>query len=73
MGDVISLIKGRRALRKALPKPRDCDDCEDPIETARLQAQPKARRCISCEKARERRHKRAMDVARDRDVIIIKG
>jgi RNA polymerase-binding transcription factor DksA len=48
MGEVISLIKGRAKLRKALPKPRECDDCGDDIETARLQAIPKAKRCISC-------------------------
>lgn len=33
---------------------RDCDDCQDPIEAARLAAAPGARRCVICEEARER-------------------
>jgi RNA polymerase-binding transcription factor DksA len=73
MGQVLSLIQGRRRLRKALPKPRTCEECDDPIETARLQVQPKARRCVSCEKARERRHKRALAATSDRDIVVIKG
>ncbi|TGT76737.1 TraR/DksA family transcriptional regulator [Mesorhizobium sp. M2E.F.Ca.ET.166.01.1.1] len=73
MGQVLSLIQGRHRLRKPLPKPRLCDECDDPIETARLQVQPKAKRCISCEKARERRHKRALAATSDRDIVVIKG
>lgn len=72
MGEVISLIKGRARHRKPLPKPRECDDCGDDIETARLQVMPKARRCISCENAREWRHKRAMAAAREQDVVIVR-
>lgn len=73
MGDVISLIKGRAQLRKTLPKPRECDDCGDDIETARLQLQPKTKRCVSCENAKERRQQRAMAIARPQDVIIVRG
>lgn len=73
MGDVISLIKGRAKLRAALPKPLECADCGDDIETARLQVQPKARRCISCERSRERRLKRVLDTMRDKDIAIVRG
>lgn len=72
MGQVISLIKGRAKLRKALPKPVACKDCGEHIETARLQVQPLARRCISCERSTERRHKRAMEAARAQDIIIVR-
>jgi RNA polymerase-binding transcription factor DksA len=73
MGKVISLVQGRRRLREPLPKPRICEDCDEPIETARLQVQPKARRCASCENTRERRHKRVLLAMRDNDIAIIKG
>lgn len=72
MGKVVSLTQGR-ALRETLPKPRECEECGDPIETARLQVMPKAKRCISCEKLREVKHKRAMAAARDNDIIVIRG
>jgi RNA polymerase-binding transcription factor DksA len=72
MGEVISLIRGRAKLRKALPKPVACKDCGDDIETARLQVMPLAKRCISCERATERRHKRALDSMRDSDIAIIR-
>lgn len=72
MGQIISLIKGRAKLRKALPKPVECADCGDDIETARLQSMPLAKRCITCEKARERRHKRLLDSMRDNDIAIIR-
>lgn len=73
MGDVISLIKGRARLRKALPKPRECEDCGDDIETARLQLQPKTKRCVSCVNAKERRRHKSMALARPQDVIIVRG
>ena len=72
MGKVISLARGRQKLGKALPKPRDCEECGDDIETARLQVQPKARRCVSCENSRERRHKKMLDTMRDNDIAIIR-
>jgi hypothetical protein len=73
MGDVVNLAFGRTKAGRSLPKPRDCEACEDPIETARLQVNPQARRCTACETARERRHQRQMQAARDRDIVIIRG
>ena len=34
---------------------RNCDDCDDPIETDRLKAVPGARCCVFCQQARERK------------------
>jgi hypothetical protein len=73
MGDIVKLFSGRVKRGKALPKPVECDDCGEDIETARLQVQPLAKRCVSCESARERRHSRVMQGARDKDVVIIRG
>lgn len=33
---------------------RDCDDCHDPIDPARLKAVPGVRLCVFCKEARER-------------------
>lgn len=73
MADIIKMFHGRRKRGKALPKPILCSECDEPIETARLQVMPKAKRCISCEQAREARHNRILSSARDRDIVIIRG
>jgi hypothetical protein len=73
MGDIVKLFSGRVKPGQALPKPVECDDCGDDIETARLQVMPSAKRCVSCERTRERRHNLMMQGARDRDVVIIRG
>jgi ribosomal protein S26 len=73
MGDVVKMFHGRVKRGKALPKPVECDACGEDIETARLQVMPKAKRCISCERARELRHNRMMQGARERDLVIIRG
>lgn len=41
----------------ARPTLRVCEDCDDPIEPARLAARPDTRRCIHCQEAAERRAK----------------
>ena len=38
-----------------LRRRRDCADCGDPIERARLRAVPSATRCTSCQSDAERR------------------
>lgn len=73
MGDVVKMLHGRVKRGKALPKPVECEECGDDIETARLQVMPSAKRCISCERSRELRHERVLQGARDRDVVIIRG
>lgn len=73
MGNVVKLFHGRVKPGRPLPKPIECEACEEAIETARLQVAPWAKRCISCESARERRHNLIMQGARDRDVVIIRG
>lgn len=60
MTNIIRLTFGRVQPGKALPKPRFCGECAEPIETARLQAVPHAKRCIACAKAWERRLEREM-------------
>lgn len=50
----------RRAPEKVdLRRRRECEDCADPIEKARLRAVPEATRCMRCEQAVERRRARA--------------
>lgn len=71
MGDVVKLARGRQLLGKALPKPVECKDCGDDIETARLQAMPKATRCIACERSWERRFNRDMEAVRDHQTVRI--
>lgn len=72
MGKVISLLRGRAKLGRSLPKPRECEDCGEDIETARLQAVPKAKRCIMCERSRERSRDRMLSTMRENDIAIIR-
>jgi hypothetical protein len=72
MGDVVKLTAGRTRPAAALPKPRSCARCDEPIETARLQVMPTAKRCIACERGLERTVAHAVDVAGDYGVVIIK-
>jgi hypothetical protein len=69
MGDVVNLIAGRRAHGKSLPKPVECKDCGDPIETARLQLVPHTKQCISCARAWERRFERQMEGVREHQAV----
>ena len=71
MGEVVSLITGRAVSGVKLPKPIECRECGDPIETARLQIVHR-KLCTSCADAEERRIKRAMIGARDDEVVIIR-
>lgn len=72
MGEVVKLVSGRARAKAALPKPRDCDECGEPIETARLQVMPTAKRCVGCEQLREVRHQRVLAQAQDEDIVIIR-
>jgi len=73
MGDVVSIVAGRTIPRRALPKPVECTGCGEDIETARLQSVvPKPKRCIACQRAYERNVSRALEGARDRDIVIIR-
>jgi hypothetical protein len=75
--DVIKLFHGRVRRGKALPKPVECKECEEPIETARLQVLmggavcSKALRCVSCESAYERRFNRQMEGVRANQTVQI--
>jgi predicted Zn-ribbon and HTH transcriptional regulator len=71
MGDVVQLTRGRALQGKAIPKPVECKDCGDDIETARIQAVPSAARCISCANSWERRFKRDMEAVRDHQTVQI--
>jgi hypothetical protein len=71
LGDVVKLFRGRRVPGKAIPKPVECKECGDDIETARLQVMPNASRCISCERAWERRFDREMEAVRDHQTVRI--
>jgi RNA polymerase-binding transcription factor DksA len=81
MGDVVRLFTGRRRKGARIPKPVICPDCDDPIETARLQALEsmvasgavvvKPWRCISCAKAWERRFERQMQGVREHQTVEI--
>jgi predicted Zn-ribbon and HTH transcriptional regulator len=71
MGDVVQLTRGRALRGKAIPKPVECKDCGDDIETARIQAVPSASRCISCAGSWERRFKRDMEAVRDHQTVQI--
>lgn len=76
MGDVVKLTVGRSKKGKAIPKPVECKECGDPIETARLQATAgdvmRCVRCISCQKSWERRFDREMEAVRDWQTVEIK-
>jgi hypothetical protein len=73
MGDVVKLVAGRSKAGAALPKPKLCKTCEEPIETARLQVTPGARRCIACQRSHERDIDVAGGIVGQRGVIVIKG
>lgn len=65
MGDVVKLSFGRVKKGRKLPKPVECRECEEPIETARLQLLEahqvlKPWRCVSCAKLWERRFENQM-------------
>ena len=75
MGDVVKLTTGRAKPGKKLPKPIECKECGDPIETARLQAlglndvHLRPQRCISCARAWERRFEREMEGIGDNQTV----
>jgi hypothetical protein len=71
MGDVVKLFHGRVKPGKSLPKPVECKDCGEDIETARLQVMPHAKRCVSCERAKEKRFEREMAAVRDYQAVKI--
>lgn len=74
MGNVVKLFSGRVKPGKKLPKPVECKDCGEDIETARLQAfndGMAVTRCISCARALERRLKRDLEAVRDHQTVCI--
>jgi hypothetical protein len=75
MGDVVKLTVGRSRPGKKLPKPVPCKDCEEPIETARLQACAgdimRCIRCVSCQSAWERRFELQMRGVQDFQAVEI--
>lgn len=75
MSNVVKLFHGRRKRGAKLPKPVLCKDCEEPIETARLQACANdilaCTRCISCAKALEKRFNREMAAVREFQTVQI--
>lgn len=75
MGEVVKLYRGRAKWGKKIPKPVECKDCGEDIETARLQACDgdilACTRCISCAKAQEKRFNRDMAAVRDFQTVQI--
>jgi hypothetical protein len=74
LSNVVKLFHGRVKRGKKLPKPRDCKDCGDPIEAARLQAFNDGMapvRCISCARALEKRFNRQMEAVREWQAVEI--
>lgn len=75
MGEVVKLVRGRRKAGAKIPKPVECKDCGDDIETARLQATAsdilKCVRCISCQNAFDRRFDRQMEGIRATQTVEI--
>jgi RNA polymerase-binding transcription factor DksA len=75
MGEVVELFRGRVKRGKKIPKPVECKDCGEDIETARLQACANdilaCTRCISCAKAQEKRFNREMAAVRDFQTVQI--
>lgn len=73
MGDVVKLTVGRVKRAAKLPKPVECKDCGEDIETARLQATAgdvlRCVRCISCANAWERRFELQMQAVRDKQAV----
>lgn len=68
MGEVVKLVVGRRLRAKKIPKPVLCKECDEPIETARLQACAgdimRCTRCIACQRDYDRRFDREMAAVR---------
>ncbi len=74
MGDVVKMFHGRVKRGKAIPKPKLCKDCDEPIEAARLQAfndGMAVTRCISCARAFEKRLNRDLQATRDWQTVQI--
>lgn len=74
MGEIVKLTVGRAQRGKKIPKPVECKECGDPVETARVQAltvDPIIRpvRCFSCQRAWERRFEREMQGVRDYQTV----
>lgn len=72
--NVVKLFHGRAKQGQKIPKPRDCKDCGDPIEAARLQAFNDGMtpvHCISCARAFEKRFNRQMEAVRDFQAVQI--
>ncbi len=44
-----------------------CEECEEPIDVARLEVLPTARRCTTCAEAHERRLRQTAQASRDTD------
>lgn len=76
MGDLVKLTFGRAKKGEKIPKPVECKECGEDIETARLQACAgdvlKCTRCISCQKAWDRRFDREMQAVQDHQTVEIK-
>lgn len=73
MGEVVQLTSGRSRQGSKIPQPRDCDDCGELIETARIQVRPDAKRCVGCQTLFERRRIRMLQGAGDKDTVILRG
>jgi DNA-directed RNA polymerase subunit N (RpoN/RPB10) len=76
MGDIVKLTFGRAQPGKKLPKPVECKECGEPVETARVQAligDPIVRpmRCFSCQSAWERRFEQQMAGVREHQAVEI--
>jgi hypothetical protein len=75
MSNVVKLFHGRAKPGQRLPKPVLCNDCDEPIEAARLQACAnnilKCTRCISCASASEKRLNRDLAATRANQTIQI--
>lgn len=74
MGDVVKLTCGRQMRGRAIPKPVECKECGDDVETARVQAlagDQRPMRCLACQTAWERRFDREMQGIRDYQTVRI--
>jgi hypothetical protein len=71
--EIVKLFHGRVKRGKALPKPVECKECGEDIETARLQvlAALKPTRCVSCQGAYEKRFNRQMEGVRANQTVQI--
>lgn len=71
--EIIKLVTGRARLKAALPKPVECKECGEPIETARLQSCAgdimRCVHCISCAKLWERRFENQMRGVREHQAV----